>query len=185
MLIGSLLILGLVMGLIALAFTRRSPARPKRQETRLWIVGLGIVFPGVVLAALLGFGLFVGERLLPRPEADTVEVSAEARRFVWSFGYADRPGLTTEGVLHIPAGRAVDVSVTTTDVVHSFWVPRLAGKIDAIPGHVNVLRLTADRPGVYAGISAEFSGPGYDDFTFEVVAHDGESWDRFLAGETP
>lgn len=185
MLIGSVLIFGLVMGLLALAFVPRGGLREPRREARFWIVWLGIVFPASVLAALLAYGLFVGERLLPRPDADVVQVRAEARRFVWSFGYADRPDLTTEGVLHIPAGRAVDVSVTTTDVVHSFWVPRLAGKIDAIPGHVNVLRLTAHRPGVYAGVSAEFSGPGYDDFGFQVVAHNPESWARVLAGDTP
>ncbi len=182
MLIGSILIFGLVMGLVALAFVRRRRPRDSRQEARVWIVGLGIVFPAGVLAALLAYGLIVGERLLPRPDADVVQVQAEARRFAWTFGYADSPGQVTEGVLHIPAGRAVDVSVTTADVVHSFWVPRLAGKIDAIPGHVNVLRLTADRPGVYAGVSAEFSGAGYDGFTFQVVAHDPDSWALVLAG---
>ncbi len=55
----------------------------------------------------------------------------------------------------------MDVQITTTDVIHSFWAPRLAGKLDAIPGHVNVLRIEADTPGDYAGVSAEFSGPGY------------------------
>lgn len=185
MLIGSVLIFGLVMGLVALAFVRRRRPGAPRREARVWIVGLGIVFPASVLVALLAYGLFVGERLLPRPDADVVQVHAEARRFAWTFGYAERPDRTTEGVLHIPAGRAVDVSVTTADVVHSFWVPRLAGKIDAIPGHVNVLRLTADRPGVYAGVSAEFSGAGYDGFAFQVVAHDPESWALFLAGDAP
>lgn len=185
MLIGSILIFGLVMGLVALAFVRRARAAGTRLGPQVWIIGLGIVFPVGVLMALLAYGLLVGERLLPRPDPDIVQVRAEARRFAWTFAYADRPDLTTEGVLHIPAGQAVDVSVTTADVVHSFWVPRLAGKIDAIPGHENVLRITADRPGVYAGVSAEFSGPGYDGFTFRVVAHDPQGWRRFLAGEAP
>jgi cytochrome c oxidase subunit 2/cytochrome aa3-600 menaquinol oxidase subunit 2 len=185
MLIGSIVIFGLVMGLVGLAFVRRGRPGEPRREARFWIVGLGLVFPASVLAALLAYGLVVGERLLPRPDTDVVQVRAEARRFAWSFGYADRPDLTTEGVLHIPAGRAVDVSVTTADVVHSFWVPRLAGKIDAIPGHVNIQRLTADRPGVYAGVSAEFSGPGYASFTFQVIAHDPQGWARFLGGVAP
>lgn len=183
MLAGSALIFSLVMTLVGLSFLRRNRPEEGPRAGRFWIVGLGIVFPFGVLAALLAYGLFVGERLLPHPGGDVVQVRAEARRFAWTFGYADRPDLTTEGVLHIPAASPVDVSVTTADVVHSFWVPRLAGKIDAVPGHVNILRITADRPGLYAGVSAEFSGPGYDDFAFQVVAHDPESWARFLAGD--
>lgn len=185
MLAGSTVIFALVMGLLALAFIRRRSAAGARQEIRLWIIGLGLAFPAVVLAALLVWGLVIGERLMPRPGPDVVVVTAEASLQAWDFGYADRPDLRTRGALHIPAARPVDVSITTTDVVHSFWVPRLAGKMDAIPGHTNVLRLSAERPGVYAGVSAEFSGPGYDTLTFEVVAHDEESWERFLAGETP
>jgi cytochrome c oxidase subunit II len=188
MLIGAVMILTLVMTLIALAFRRRSrtasPEREGRQE-RFWIITLGIAFPVTVLLALLTYGLTVGERLLPRDSADVVRVSAEARRSAWTFGYADAPGVFTENVLHIPAGRPVDVAVTTTDVIHSFWVPRLAGKIDAIPGHVNVLRIEADVPGTYAGRSAEFSGPGYDHFAFTLVAHDPEAWQRFMTGQTP
>lgn len=189
MLIGAALIFGLVMVLIALAFR---PARPTAHEAgaaaearheRRWIVGLGLAFPITVLLALLGYGIAVGERLLPRPNPDVVRVSAEARRMAWRFGYADAPGRTTDNILHIPAGRPVDVAITTADVIHSFWVPRLAGKRDAIPGHVNVLRIEADRPGAFAGVSAEFSGPGYDRFTFTVVAHDAAGWTAFLTDD--
>jgi hypothetical protein len=68
------------------------------------------------------------------------------------------------------------VQITSLDVIHSFWVPRLAGKLDAIPGHVNVLRIEADLPGIYAGVSAEFSGTGYRRHSFVVMAHDAEAW---------
>lgn len=184
MLAGAVLIFALVMVLLALAFRKRAPAANEARHERLWVIKLGIAFPVVVLLALLGYGLVVGERLLPRAGPDVVGVGAEARRMAWTFTYDDAPGRTTENVLHIPAGRPVDVAVTTTDVIHSFWAPRLAGKIDAIPGHVNVLRIEADEPGVYAGRSAEFSGPGYDHFTFTVVAHDADGWDDFVTGGT-
>lgn len=184
MLTGAALIFTLVMVLLALAFRKRAPAPDEARHERLWVMRLGIAFPVVVLLALLAYGLVVGERLLPRAGPDVVSVGAEARRMAWTFTYEGVPGLVTENVLHIPAGRPVDVAVTTKDVIHSFWVPRLAGKIDAIPGHVNVLRIEADAPGVYAGRSAEFSGPGYDHFAFTVVAHDTESWDNFVTGET-
>lgn len=182
MLAGAVLIFALVMVLLALAFRKRAPAVNEARHERLWVIKLGIAFPVVVLLALLGYGLVVGERLLPRAGPEVVSVGAEARRMAWTFTYDDAPGLITENVLHIPAGRPVDVAVTTADVIHSFWVPRLAGKIDAIPGHVNVLRIEADEPGVYAGRSAEFSGPGYDHFAFTLVAHDADGWESFVTG---
>lgn len=111
-----------------------------------------------------------------------VTVSAKARQWAWSFGYDDLPGRVTESVLHIPAGQPVRVRITSVDVVHCFWVPRLAGKLDAIPGHVNTLMLQADRPGDYAGQSAEFSGRDYLGHVFTLRAHDPAGWAAFLAG---
>ncbi|WP_368373004.1 cytochrome c oxidase subunit II [Rubellimicrobium arenae] len=181
LLAGAVAIFGLVMGLLALAF------RPRESTggDRVWIVGLGLVFPLAVLGSLLAYGLVVGERLLPREAPDLVTVRAEGRQWAWSFSYADAPDRVTEGVLHIPAGRPVDVEITTVDVIHSFWVPRLAGKLDAIPGHVNRLRIEAWAPGEYAGVSSEYSGPGYREHVFTVRAHDAEGWSAFLAGGTP
>ena len=184
MLMGGALIFAFVMALVALAFRRRKTLADDARHERLWVVQLGIAFPVVVLLALLGYGLVIGERLLPRAGADVVRVQAESRRMAWNFTYDDVPDVTTEGVLHIPAGRPVDVEITTADVIHSFWVPRLAGKLDAIPGHVNILRIEADAPGTYAGRSAEFSGPGYDHFAFSLVAHDAAAWEAFVTGET-
>jgi cytochrome c oxidase subunit 2/cytochrome aa3-600 menaquinol oxidase subunit 2 len=77
------------------------------------------------------------------------------------------------------------VEITSADVIHSFWVPRLAGKLDAIPGRTNVLRLQADAPGDYHGVSAEFSGAGYLGHRFTVRAVDDEDWAAFLAGGEP
>jgi cytochrome c oxidase subunit 2/cytochrome aa3-600 menaquinol oxidase subunit 2 len=186
MLIGSVLIFGMVMVLLVLAFVRRRPAAEADEagQVRVWIIALGLGFPMVVLAVLLGFGLVIGERLLPRSGGDTVQVGAQGQRWVWTFTYDDAPGRVTEDVLHIPAGRPVDVAVTTVDVIHSFWVPRLAGKLDAIPGRTNVLRIEADTPGDFQGLSAEFSGEGYTWFGFIVRAHDPTDWTAFINGET-
>ncbi|ATQ68699.1 MULTISPECIES: cytochrome c oxidase subunit II [Methylosinus] len=177
MLVGSAAILALVMALLAAAFLK-APSAP-REDERVWIHGLGVVFPLCVLAALLIYGLVIGEALLPRRGGDVVTVRAQARQWSWSFGYADA-ALRTQGVLHIPAGRPVDVEITSVDVIHSFWVPRLAGKLDAIPGQVNVLRIEAFAPGEYHGVGAEFSGPGYSSDAFTVIAHDGAGWTAFL-----
>jgi len=184
MLVGGLAILGFVLALLTAALLRR-PAGDDDSGTPVWLWTLGLGFPIVTLSALTVYGLVIGERLLPRDAPDLVTVEAEARQWAWSFGYPDAPGLQTEGILHIPAGRPVDVRITSRDVVHSFWVPRLAGKLDALPGHINTLRIEAAAPGSYAGQSAEFSGAGYLGHVFTVQAHDPDAWDRFLAEGTP
>ena len=186
MLAGGAAILLLVLVLVWLAFRRggRSPAGDDRRET-VWIKGMGLGFTMTVLAALTAWGLWIGERLLPRPGPEVVSVDAEARQWTWRFSYPDLPDHVAEDRLHIPAGRPVDIRITSADVIHSFWVPRLAGKLDAIPGHVNTLRLQAWEPGEYAGVSAEFSGPGYRGHGFTVIALDPAEWDTFLAGGMP
>jgi heme/copper-type cytochrome/quinol oxidase subunit 2 len=176
MLTGSGAIFVFVMLLLALAWRRQAG----RADDRVWFWGLGLGFPVIVLTALTVYGLVLGERLRPVQVADVVTVRAEARQWAWSFGYADAPGVVTEAILHIPAGQPVDVEITSLDVIHSFWVPRLAGKLDAIPGHVNRLRLEADQPGDYAGASAEFNGVGYREHVFTVRAHDAAGWETFL-----
>lgn len=178
MLAGAGVIFFFVVGLLALAWR----CHGDRSDGRVWFWGLGLAFPISVLTALTWHALVLGKRLRPVAVPDVVTVQAEARQWAWSFGYADAPGRVTNEILHIPAGRPVDVEISSRDVVHAFWVPRLAGKLDAIPGHVNRQRLQADAPGDYAGVSAEFSGAGYHEHTFIVRAHDAAGWTAFLAG---
>lgn len=183
MLSGAVAIFVFTTLLLALAFRkRRDEERAEQGREGLWLAGLGLAFPLTVLGALLVYGLVIGERLMPRDHPDRVTVSAEARQWEWRFGYGDRPGHQTTGLLHIPAGQPVDVEITSVDVIHGFWVPRLAGKLDAIPGHVNILRIEAWEPGDYAGVSGEFSGAGYREHRFTVRAHDAAGWTAFLEG---
>lgn len=181
MLAGAVAIFAGTMALFLMAF--RAQARGPA-STRLWIMGLGIAFPTTVLVSLLVYGLLVGERLQASAAPDVVEVEAMGRQWEWGFRQVqgDRRGAETVGVLHIPAGRPVDVLVRSEDVIHSFWVPMLAGKMDAIPGKTNRLRLLASRPGRYAGACAEFCGIGHTGNRFFVVAHDPASWARLAQG---
>ena len=183
MLGGATLLAILVFVLLAAAFLRRDPGdAPARPASRpaLWIGWLGLAMPGAVLTVLLGYALVVGARTLPRPAPDMVTVGVEARRYAWAFRHPG--GRMTTGELHIPAGRPVDLTITATDVIHSFWVPRLAGKMDAIPGHTNVLRIVATQPGTYRGECAEYCGTGHKDHGFTVVAHDAAGWATFTGG---
>ena len=181
MLAGAVAIFLLVVSLLALAFRRGEGGGP---TARAWIVGGGLVFPSAVLLALLAYGLIVGERLLPRAGDGVVEVEAQASRWQWAFTHRLPDGglIVSQNILHIPVGRNVDVVLTTRDVIHAFWVPRLAGKMDAIPGHRNVLRIQAAAPGTYPGVCAEYCGVGHARHGFVVRAHDEAGWARFLAG---
>ncbi|MEN2747635.1 cytochrome c oxidase subunit II [Sphingomonas sp. T9W2] len=179
MLAGAVLLAGLVFALLALAMVRRHSKAAVVE--RRWIIGLGLVMPSAVLLALLGYALFLGGRILPTPAPDTVTIGVEARRYAWAFRHPG--GQVTQGVLHIPAGRPVDLVITATDVIHSFWVPRLAGKMDAIPGHTNRLRIVAARPGTYRGECAEYCGTGHREHGFTVIAHDAAGWAALRQGQ--
>jgi cytochrome c oxidase subunit II len=180
MLAGSAVLFLGVVGLFGLALLR--PAWLAGISARNWIIHGGVTMSSIVIVLLLIAAFTLGERLIARPlDNAPLTVQANGRMWVWEFSYPDAPGegMTTD-VLHIPAGEVVDVVVTSSDVIHSFWSPRLGGKIDAIPGHENVVRLTADRPGTYRGVCAEFCGIGHAGMDFVVIAHPPEDYEEAL-----
>jgi cytochrome c oxidase subunit 2 len=179
MLGGSGALFVLVLGLFALGFLR--PGWGTSMSPHRWIVLGGLVLPAVVLLPLLAYALVAGERLLPLPGVDPARIEVHAARWHWNFRYPEHGGVTTVNRLHLPAGAPIDVVVTSDDVIHSFWVPRLAGKIDAIPGHANVWRIRADVPGEYEGLCAEFCGVGHAAMRFHVVVHAADDYDAALA----
>ncbi|MFN3677292.1 MAG: cytochrome c oxidase subunit II [Sphingomonas pseudosanguinis] len=182
MLGGSAVLAGLVFVLLALAFRRRDRGRggERTASGRLWIGGLGLAMPVVVLLALVGYALAVGIGTLPTPDPRAVEVRVNARQYAWDMVHPG--GIRTQNMLHIPAGRPADLVITSSDVIHSFWIPRLAGKMDAIPGHTNRLRIVADTPGTYRGECAEYCGVGHKNHDFTIVAHDAAGWTAFTEG---
>jgi cytochrome c oxidase subunit II len=179
MLAGSAFLFLLCMTLFGLAVSRHSWAR--RILPRHWLVLGGLVLPTIVLGPLLVFALISGERLLPSFPAGRLQIEADARQWSWTFRYPDNGGAQTIGILHLPAGIPVKIIVTSEDVIHAFWIPRLAGKIDAVPGHANVLRIEADHPGRYQGLCNEFCGTGHTGMRFDVVVHPAAEFTAALA----
>jgi cytochrome c oxidase subunit II len=171
MLAGAAVISLVVFALAAAAFL---PSRPlARVHPSRWQLWGGLAFPAVVLSALLVFALLTGDRLRPQAAEDALRIHGTARMWQWQFSAPDGSS-PSQNVLRIPVGRPVDLHVTSEDVIHSFWIPRLGGKMDAIPGHTNVIRLMADQPGTYKGVCAEFCGTGHSTMflTVEAVAAD-------------
>ena len=106
-------------------------------------------------------------------------IKVEGRQWAWGFTYPDQPMfklpdgtvLQSGEQLDIPVGQKIKLELTAKDVIHSFWVPNLGGKKDAVPGHTTSLWIEADRPGTYKGQCTEFCGDGHADMLIVVVAH--------------
>lgn len=184
MLIGATLIFAFVMTLLALVFVRRGIGRDT--PAAWWLVGGGLAFPTVMLTPLLAYALWSGERLFPTGDPAVAQVDVVARQWEWIFTYRNAAGsrARSSNTLHIQAGQPVQLNITSADVIHGFWVPRLAGKIDAIPGHVTVLQLKADVPGLYRGVCAEFCGTAHQEMQFAVQAHTAGEFNLVL-GDLP
>lgn len=186
MIIGGFAIFALVLILAALAIVL--PARSRRwMGGRGFIVSLGVVFPVVVLAALLVWGLGM-VRALDTGESPALRVEVVGVQWWWEVRYLGPDGdvrLTTANEIVVPTGRTVEYVLRTEDVIHSFWVPVLAGKLDMIPGRINTIRFAANRPGVYRGQCAEYCGGQHALMALDVVAleaADFEAWWRLNAG---
>jgi cytochrome c oxidase subunit 2 len=183
MFIGAALILVFVAVLAALAIAL-PPERRRWMTRRSFIIGWGIVFPAVTLTVLLVFGLAITRDLLGAGRILRIEVVGE--QFWWRVHYLDRRGdtqIASANEIRIPVGQPVEFRLRSNDVIHSFWVPSLAGKLDMIPGRTNVIRFSADRPGIYRGQCAEFCGAQHALMAFYVVAMPLDEFEAWYAAE--
>jgi cytochrome c oxidase subunit 2 len=181
--IGALLIFLAVMALAAWAvFGSRSSTA--RLGERALIVGGGIVFTTVTLAALLVYSLVRGESVQPPADDAAVRIEVTGEQWWWRVRYLDaqgRPDFETANEIRIPAGQPVLLELKSADVIHSFWVPSLAGKLDMIPGRTNRLRLLASRPGEYRGQCAEYCGGPHAFMAFFVIAEDEGAFQQWVS----
>jgi cytochrome c oxidase subunit 2 len=149
------------------------------------VIGGGIIFPVVTLSILLAFDLFITKANSIAPGGEGIRVSVIGEQWWWRISYttADGRRFETANELRIPAGVPVAVELTSADVIHSFWVPRLAGKLDMIPGRTTILHLQANEAGVSRGQCAEYCGGPHAFMAFHVVALDAPAFQRWLAHE--
>jgi cytochrome c oxidase subunit II len=146
---------------------------------------------GIILAAFVGYDFTLGRAHAqphdPLHPDGALSVTVVGRQWWWEFIYDDtipERRLTTANELHIPVGVPVLLALKSPDVIHSAWMPRLAGKQDLTPGYLTSLRFTADTAGVYYGACAEFCGAQHANMRFQVIAHSPEEFEQWRAHES-
>jgi cytochrome c oxidase subunit 2 len=160
--------------LLATAFALWGPSRLRRHihSSRSIIYG-GIVFPVVVLVALFVYSLALTRSFATSTTPADLRIEIVGHQWWWRVTYFDSTGgvdFVTANEIYLPVDASVELIVKTADVIHSFWVPTLAGKLDMIPGHVNRLRVVASREGLLRGQCAEYCGGPHAQMALYVVA---------------
>jgi cytochrome c oxidase subunit 2 len=186
----------LVMAALAYAVFRPRPrpvsdapvtAPPVSQEWRM-----GVIVSAAVAASVLILFVFLladfstGRQIDSLAEPEIPPITVTAHQWWWEVRYNDPVAsnvVTTANEIHIPVNRTVEIELESPDVIHSFWVPNLHGKTDAIPGHKVRTHLRADRAGVYWGQCAEFCGLQHANMRFQVVAEPEADFQGWLAAQ--
>ena len=173
----------------ALLHRRSAPLRPApeqdRRRTRL-ILLFGAVLPTIVLIPLLLWTFDTLAAIDPRARPADLVVDVVGKQWWWEIRYRDTiPSrtFTTANELHIPVGKRVELRLTSTDVIHSFWIPELQGKTDLIPGRENVSWIEAGRPGEYGGQCAEYCGIQHTTMGLLVVAQPQAEYERWASSQ--
>jgi cytochrome c oxidase subunit II len=167
--LGGFIFVGVIAYLIYALVRTRSPLRNDRSGTRVVIFG-GMIFPAVVLLILFILNTNVlGEVSTPDESQANLVIEVTGRQWWWEVHYANFE-FATANEIHIPVGKPVLLKLRAEDVIHSFWVPELHGKMDMIPGRVNDFWIQADKEGTYRGECAEYCGRQHARMQFLVVA---------------
>jgi cytochrome c oxidase subunit 2 len=181
-----------VMVALALALRRRraesaEPPQADASTPRRAIVAISVA---VAMTAIIVSGLtvasFYATRGLRTDGEAPLTIKLRGYQWWWEFAYqSDQPDeiFTTANEIHVPVGRPVRIELSAADVIHSFWVPQLAGKQDLIPGRTNEISFVAERAGVYRGQCAEFCGLQHARMALLVVADEPEAFEAWRKGQ--
>jgi cytochrome c oxidase subunit II len=172
---------------IALAlYAGRSRPHAPATGRRLIVIG-GVVFPTVVLGALLLYGLRMMPPLRAPGAAEGLAVEVSGEQWWWRVRYLDprrgAEGIDSANEIRLPLGERTTFRLSSPDVIHSFWIPALGGKMDMIPGRVTTLVLEPTEAGRWRGVCAEFCGASHALMAFDVEVMPRADFDRWLAGQ--
>jgi len=186
MAIGALVVWAAVVGIALYAGLLRP--RPHGRATSRWLIfGGGVAIPTVVLGALLVYGLVLMPQLRRPVAHDGLRIAVSGEQWWWRVRYlpgaeADTGtnGIVLANEIRLPVGKRVEFVLTSPDVIHSFWIPSLGGKVDMIPGRTTTLVLQPTRTGVFRGACAEYCGTSHAFMQLPVVVMEPEAFDAWL-----
>ena len=175
------------LGVLALAmYVVRAAPNDARQHQAKWLILGGTAISAVVLTALLAYGLWLLPRALQPASPDTLRVWLHGEQWWWRIQYQppDLPPFVLANEIRLPVGRPVEFLLQSDNVIHSFWVPALGGKMDLIPGRTNRLLLHPTKTGTYAGMCAEFCGRAHATMRLTVIVVSQDEFDRWVVEQT-
>jgi cytochrome c oxidase subunit 2 len=178
-----------MVALIAALWRGRRDARPPQgfsSESRMRSVVVTATALTVIVISGFTVASFFTTRSLNAAARDDLVVRVRGAQWWWNVEYLDPSPdkrFQTANEIHVPVGRNVRFQLEGDDVIHSFWVPSLAGKQDLIPGRRNELTIRADHAGVYRGQCAEFCGMQHAHMAFLVIAESQDQFDRWADGQ--
>ena len=155
--------------------------RGSRRLVGRWIIGGGVVMPLLILIVVYGATLRTMQAVPLAGTSDgTLTIEVVGHRWWWEIHYPEQD-VTTANVIHLPIGREVEFQLTSADVIHSFWVPQLGGKMDLLPDGVNTVVYEAEEAAEYHTQCAEFCGLMHAQMGLEVVAQPVDEFDTWIA----
>jgi cytochrome c oxidase subunit 2 len=187
MVVGGALIWFAVIGTLVYA-TRERRRVFSEHAAGLLILWGGALAPSLLLALLLGYALWLMPNIRPwsaAAEQAGLRIEVNGEQFWWRVRYhpAGGPPVDAANEIRLPVGERVELSLTSSDVIHSFWIPVLGGKMDMIPGRTNRLSLQAAKAGTYRGPCTEFCGTSHALMAFSVVVMEPGDFRVWLAGQ--
>jgi cytochrome c oxidase subunit II len=184
-------IVGLIVTVLLVgAIVRRRPPSALRDARHVhgeggglhWVwIGTGV--SSVALFAALAYVLVTLESVASPKQEPQLTITVTAYDWWWKIDYPGEAAVTTANEIHIPVGEPIKIALKSADVIHAFWVPRLAGKTQTIPGVINEQWIQADRAGVYRGQCSQFCGAQHAHMAFEVIAQPRAQFDAWLASQ--
>lgn len=176
----------IVMLYLSLALFRRRPPSPYQAAEppaglRAVLFG-GIIGPALILLVVFGATVWTLRAIASPAIPEELTIHVIGQRWWWEVQYPQQQ-FATANEIHIPAGQPVRIVLSSPNVIHSFWVPELQGKLDLVPGTVNSMWLEASEPGVYRGLCAEFCGVQHAKMNFIVVAQPAAEFAAWLVAQ--
>ncbi len=179
---GGAVIVWLFVIALAIYYAQRSRGEKNRRRDYWLIAGGGVAFPGITLTVLLIYGLAMIPPTVERAPEGSLQVAVTGEQWWWRVKYL-RPGgeeVVLANEIRIPVGQPTQLRLDSDNVIHSFWVPSLAGKMDMIPGRITWLTMRPTATGIFRGACAEYCGTSHALMAFYVEVMEQAAFEQWL-----